>query len=147
MCGVDDVMTAGDCVKASATLLACYVGITINMPEKDKVALMRVFDKIFSAYPKYAALNVCDPNKGLPRTVGFIPKPSELSDALESEVTKRRAYAVKAQWHIDEAKRRADGQKLDDECSKLTPESKAALVAKALLRIKPIPLNHESDAA
>ena len=138
MCRNESVMTEVDCVKASSSLMAGYVGVTVNMPEADKLALMRAFEKVFAAYPRYAALIVCDPAKGLPSHLQFTPKPADLVAALDAQVTKRRSYAVKAQWHIDEGIRRAKQEELDSACSKLSPEAKAALVSRAFARIKPM---------
>lgn len=138
-------MTQSDCAKAAASLMAGYVGITVNLPESDKAALLRAFERIFAVYPRFAAVEVCDPAKGLPSRLQFIPKPADLVAALEAVVGNRRAYAIRAQWHKDEHLRRKKESDIDASRNKSTAAERAAFADKAMAKFKP--MNDESEAA
>ncbi len=134
-------MPYGAAVKATVTLLSGYP-YAFKGNDTEKTAYMRRIENVFALFPEWAGTAVVAAGKGLASTSAYLPSEAELTEALTAQVTKARAYAVKAQWHIDEGIRRSKQQELDTACSKLSPEAKAALVAKAFARIKPMSDDH-----
>lgn len=137
---------------ATATLLAGYPA-AFKGDHAEKKAYMGTLAMLFAAYPEWAGRAVVDPVKGLPGRLKFLPSAAELKEALEAELSKARAYAVKAQWHKHESAKRTRQKDIDEQYNKLSAEDRAAIVAGKLARVKPIeeaPANHtagNSEAA
>lgn len=80
---------------------------------------------LFAAYPKLIGRQVIDPVKGLPGQLKFPPSIAEVKEALDEALVKRRTIAYRAQWMLDERKRR------DAEASRkpVSAERRAQLIA------------------
>jgi len=126
-------MTQQNASRATVTLLSGYP-YAFKGNETEKTAYMRRIEGVFALFPEWAGAAVVAVGRGLASTSTFLPNEAELTSALEAQVTKARSYAVKAQWHIDEAARREKQAMLDAECEKLAPDAKAELVSRLLLR-------------
>ena len=130
-------MGAGLAKQATLTLLSGKP-YAFKGDEAQKMAYMRRVEQVFALYPEWAAIAITKAGAVVSANPQFLPSDTEIAAALETEVTRIRSYAVKAQWHIDEGIRRAKQQELDSACSKLSPEAKAALVSKSFACIRPM---------
>jgi len=81
---------------------------------------------VFADYPASIGRQAIDPVRGLPSRLKFPPSIAEIKEALDEGMIKRRAIAYRAQWMLDERKRR------DEEAARerVSAERRAELVAK-----------------
>lgn len=89
----------------------------------DPAVYVTIAAALFAEYPASIGRAALDPIKGLPVSK-YCPSPHEIKAALEDGITKRRAIAYRAQWMLDEHKRREE----EASRTKPSPERRAELV-------------------
>jgi len=94
---------------------------------------------LFTAYPADLVKRVCDPVRGLPGRLKWLPTIADAKEALDAEVSRRMRIEANAKWVTIEADRLAEEARTEEEWNKkyggLTEEQRKAKVD-ALLRVR-----------
>lgn len=135
-CSMQRAMATPDEAKQATLLLLRGFPNAFTGDPEEKLPYMRGVERIFTAYPTWAVKRVADPLQRKPGLFKYRPTDDELISALEDQLTAMRAYAVRAQWQIDEAKRRESEAALEKQIAAVSAERRATLVEQALRSVK-----------
>jgi hypothetical protein len=116
--------------KATLMLLAGFPNALMG-DSADKLPYMRRIRDVLAKYPERAVRQVISPGFRFKGNPSYRPNDKEVADALDEAVLSFRAYAVRAQWHKDEAVRRAEQKRLD-EVIPIDAERRAQIVRRLL---------------
>lgn len=120
---VCDPVTASD---FASRLMGFYPAREVNDPNTFAAGMAANF----SAFPRDIVKRVCDPVKGLPSRLKFLPTIADVREALEAERVKRDRIIGNATWVVREAKRRAEeaahDARIEAERASMTPEQRKA---------------------
>lgn len=111
-------------------LLACYP----NLKPHDVKGYTLALTAIFAAYPETICKRICDPVKGLPGRLTYLPNAGDLNGALDAEMKRRTLIRANAIWHLREHERRHGEAKerAETEARRGTAEYRAKVVKEAL---------------
>lgn len=128
-----DPVTASDYANR---LMGFYPAREVN----DPVTFAAGMAANFAALPRNIVKRVCDPVKGLPSRLKFLPTIADVREALDAERVKRDRIIGNATWVIREAKRQADeaahDAKIVAERASMTTEERAARANAIRARLK-----------
>lgn len=98
---------------------------------------------LFSAYPSDLVKRVCDPVRGLPGRLKWLPTIADAKEALDAEVSRRMRIEANAKWVTIEADRLAEEARTEADWNKkygsLTEEQRKAKVDALLGRVNLMP--------
>lgn len=104
---------------------------------------------LFVAYPQDLVKRVCDPVRGLPSRLKWLPTIADAREALDAEKLRRDRIAANARWVLKEAEKREREAEWDRSHKTVDGARVAELVSglKAMPIVEPLPVrNHSVDA-
>jgi hypothetical protein len=140
-----DAMTGRDhhCdAETAATLARNLVGMYPAREVHDAKAYAAGMTAVLMAHPADFVRRVCDPARGLPSRLKWLPTLADVTEAITAERNRRERIASNARYviaHHDARKREAEEQ-AEFEANRPSAEDRARQVAEAMARLKAMPI-------
>jgi hypothetical protein len=140
-----DAMTGRDhhCdAETAATLARNLVGLYPAREVHDAKAYAAGMTAVLMAHPADFVKRVCDPARGLPSRLKWLPTLADVTEAITAERNRRERIASNARYVIachDARKREAD-ERAAFEASRPSADDRARMAAEAIAKFKAMPV-------
>lgn len=140
-----DAMTGRDhhCdAETAATLARNLVGLYPAREVHDAKAYAAGMTAVLMAHPADFVRRVCDPARGLPSRLKWLPTLADVTDAIAAERSRRERIASNARYVIacHDARKREAEERAAFEASRPSAEERAKMAAEAIARFKTMPV-------